>query len=108
MNDDAFEFILPWERVAPAFDLGEELAREVAPGHRLEGKAVRTVARRVDTDDVLFRVDTEPPVYASVHLTWNATRETDSAWPHTLLFDSLESWRSEVMLVDVSDYREQS
>lgn len=105
MSDDTFEFTLPWERTGLGVGLGEEQAPEIAPGHRLEGKAVRTVARRVDTDDVLFQIDSDPPVFASVHLTWKAMRETDPAWPSARLFDSRETWRLEEMLPDATVYK---
>ena len=59
-------FLLPWEAVESPSPEGVSgtLSRETAPGHVLEGKKVRMIARRVDTDDVLYEVMTNPPSYA--------------------------------------------
>lgn len=64
--------------------LERELARELPPGHRLAGRAVRALARGPDDDDVLYGLPDD--ALAVVHLTWR--RETDPEWPWTAVYDS--------------------
>ena len=78
----------PWSATDAALDA--ELAREVGAGHPLAGRRAVAIARRADTDDVLFWLPDGPTLLAMVHLTWR--RETDPAWPYTALFDSVEEW----------------
>ena len=98
-------FLLPWEAVESPSPEGVSgmLSREIAPGHVLEGKKVRMIARRVDTDDVLYEVMTNPPSYAVVHLTWSEQRQTNPLFPWTTMFESMDRFR-EQMLRDVKDY----
>lgn len=91
-------WLAPWgglddEKIAAA--LAEQLAREIAPGHVLEGKTVHCIARRDDTDDVLFAIDDGR--FAEVHLTWRQSRETDPHWPSTAIFASLDEWARDSM-----------
>ena len=107
MSSEEESFLLPWVgTAAPDFPGGVagRFALEVAPGHRLEGRSLRTVARRQDTDDVLFEVDADPPFYASVHLTWSAERETNPSMPWTRLYLTLEEWRQAEMLPDHEEF----
>jgi hypothetical protein len=62
---------------ANAARLAEELLREVAPGHTLDGKAVRVVARAWPNDDVLIVCGDEVAV---VHLTWIGKQDRPP-WP---------------------------
>lgn len=78
----------PW--VATDAALEHELAREMGPGHPLADRRAVAIARRHDTDDVLFWLPDGPALLAEVHLTWR--KETDARWPWTVLFESIEEW----------------
>lgn len=61
-----------------ATSVERELAREVSPGHVLDGHVVRVIARRAeDGDDVAVRLDDGR--LCVVHLTWK--RESSPEWP---------------------------
>lgn len=92
------DWLLPWCEADQSERSGLEtqLAREIAPGHVLEGVEVRLIARRQDTDDALFAL--ADGRVAEVHLTWRRTRETNSRWPGTAVFESLEQWANESMI----------
>jgi hypothetical protein len=86
----------PWTAVNNAQGLEAELARELVPGHRLHGRpGLRAVARRADSDDVLFVSDT---IVAVVHLTW--AKEPDPTQPPVEIFSSLEDFVSRRMNPD--------
>src|SRR5262245_54880147 len=80
----------PWSPCDPGLE--NELAREVGRGHPLAGVKAVAVARRVDTDDVLFHLPDGPAPLAVVRLTWTGRRETSPDWPWTEFFASLEEW----------------
>lgn len=109
MEIDDLELLEPWERVKDGRGLEAELARELPPGHRLFGRTMRAVARRIDQDDVLFVAEPAgggpfrdgPREVAIVHLTWN--KEVDPRWPSTHVLSSLEAFVGE-MLDDHADY----
>jgi len=97
------EFKEPWIAVGEsALSVTQELQRELTEGHPLWNAKVCAVARRLDSDDVLFAVEREGEFmqYAVVHLTWRAGQEPLAAWPETELFDSLEQWVRERMFAD--------
>jgi hypothetical protein len=71
-------------------------------GHVLIGRAVQTVGRRQDCDDVLFYLGASVPQFAVVHLTY--ARETRAEWPETRLFDTLEAWIQQCMVPDAEDF----
>ena len=84
------EKIPRWRRLsdAEALRLRTELKRELSPGHVLAGLTITAVAQGPEhPDDILFRVECEPPVYAFVHLSWN--RESLSQFPFTKLYQNL-------------------
>jgi len=94
------EFLAPW--YAENNDaLASELEREASKGHQLHGVNVKVVARRRDTDDVLFALQDGTSRLAVVHLTWKV--ETDAAWPRVLMFQNFSSWL-EVMNNDHADF----
>lgn len=86
----------PWTAVNNAQGLEAELARELLPGHRLHGRpGLRAVARRADSDDVLFASDT---IVAVVHLTW--AKEPRPTQPPAEIYSSLEDFVSRRMNPD--------
>ena len=86
----------PWSAVNNAQGLEAELARELVPGHRLHARpGLRAVARRADSDDVLFVSDT---IVAVVHLTW--AKVPDPTLPPVEIFSSLEDFVSRRMNPD--------
>lgn len=89
----------PWTAVTSPAGLEAELARELAPGHRLFGRTLRAVAKRGDRDDVLF-VDAQ--IAAVVHLTW--AKETTPEHPNAEIFASVEDWVSRRMNADHDDF----
>ena len=94
----AAQWLDPWTPVSSGGALESELARELPRGHILECARVRAVARRLDTDDVLFQLTGHDKPYAVVHLSYNS--ETDPQWPWTVLFDSWEDWVENCMEPD--------
>lgn len=52
--------------------LEKQLRREICERHVLHGESVRLIARRADTDDVLFALTGRR--VAEVHLTWRRGR----------------------------------
>ncbi|WP_133487720.1 hypothetical protein [Aliiroseovarius marinus] len=64
------------------------LKRQMAPGHVLQGRRFRAVAKDASSDDVLYILDDGQA--AVVHLTW--TKETSAAWPSTALYPSLSDF----------------
>lgn len=111
MEIEDLELLEPWERVKDGRGLEAELVRELPPGHRLFGRTMRAVARRIDQDDVLFVAEAAQAgggpfrqgqrEYAIVHLTWR--READPRWPSTHLLSSLAAFVAE-MQDDHDDY----
>ncbi len=90
----------PWVEVAVARGklLEAELTKELSVGHILGGRVLRSLAARVDADDVLVAVSELG--YAVVHLTWSGRREASPEWPRTEIFASLDEWRMRRMLPD--------
>jgi hypothetical protein len=94
--------VTPWAPVDKQREnLVGELEREVNDRHVLWGRRMHALARRTDSDDVLFEIEGDDISYAVVHLTWSGKQETDPRWPHVQLFSSLESWASERMMKDL-------
>ena len=90
----------PWHPTAEQLHL--ELADEVGTDHLLSGKRAVAVARRLDTDDVLFSLPDGPAPLAVVHLAW-AGRERSPQWPATELYRSLDDFITRRMLPDASE-----
>jgi hypothetical protein len=93
------DLVEPWTVVDPDDRrLQEELQRELSRGHPLYEKNVKALARRTDTDDVLFAVQGTRNPYAVVHLTWR--HEPSDEWPWTTWYASLDEWTNQCMLRD--------
>jgi len=99
-----FDWVPPWQAVEDGSGLEAELRREVVHGHPLYGLPTVAVGRRVDCDDVLFRVDHPSRALAVVHLTWRMRSEPDTTWPHTVLFQNWEDWIEECLKADHTEY----
>jgi hypothetical protein len=94
----------PW-RPEPA-GLEIELEKEIDPSHPLFGQKAISVARRVDTDDVLFYLPDLASPLAEVHLTWKGSVEKDPQWPWTTFYSSVVEWIEKSMKRDHQEYLE--
>ena len=95
----------PWKLVGDNGEAAEELQRECPSGHPLHGVTVALVARRLDCDDVLFRLCDGSGRYAAVHLSFAAER--DPRWPWTEVFNSLAEFAAERLLPDIADWNDE-
>ena len=99
------EYLEPW--IVPgqyADNLVKELEREVTEGHALWKVGTRAIARRSDSDDVLFEIKSDQGKYAVVDLTWSGEPEPDTRWPNTRVFATIESWTDECMKTDHAEF----
>ena len=80
------------------------VAREVPPGHVLEGIDARAIAQRIDGDDVAFELLDGTSRVAVVHLTYS--KNIDWRWPITQLFKDLATWMVDGMRSDANEYGE--
>lgn len=97
------EYLLPWqESVSDPDAFQQELHRELAASHPLFGAEAVAVARRIDCDDVLFKL--ADGKYAVVHLTWSGKKESNSDYPATRIFDHWKDVYEKVILEDCQDY----
>ena len=94
----AVQFLEPWHQAVPGLEA--ELRNEVGEGHPLYGRKAISVARRRDSDDVLFLLLDHPSPLAVVHLTWTGRPERNSTWPQTTFYSSLEDWIAKCMRPD--------
>ena len=101
---NGFEWLTPWEAVDNGTALETELRREIREGHSLHDLPVMAVGRRVDCDDVLFRVDRPSRALAVVHLPWRMQPEPDPTWLHTRLFPNWEDWTEKCLKPDHAEY----
>jgi hypothetical protein len=85
--DSDIPWLEPWERTdeETAALLEAELRRELPSGHILSTEPVAAIARRVDCDDVAFRLTNRLDAVAIVHLTYQAER--DPEWPATKIIE---------------------
>ncbi len=99
-----FEWLGRWRPLAvpDRSQFEEELYRELAPGHPLQGLQVTTLGRKYGYDDFLFLVYSDPPQLAFVHLTWQ--KETTPKWPYVELFGSAEEWVEGYMRPDAEGW----
>jgi hypothetical protein len=79
-------------------DLVAELKRELSPQHVLFGRDVVPIARRKDSDDVLFRLDNGS--VAIVHLTWSGKQDQHPKFPWTTIHKTID----DAMRYDSEDY----
>ena len=98
----AVQFLEPWHKAVPGLEA--ELRNEVSHGHPLFGKKAISIARRRDSDDVLFLLLDHPSPLAVVHLTWTGRPERHSTWPQTTFFTSLHDWVERCMKPDHDEF----
>jgi hypothetical protein len=91
MTELEIAWLEPWQPVSSesALSLERALARELAPGHVLCGRAVRAIGSRLDCDDVVF-LCSDPEELAVVHLTHK--RQASAQSPFCMQFDSVQSF----------------
>ena len=77
-------------------DLTQQLKLEIASNHVLADKKVKTIARRDDNDDVLYKILDKDSTFAIVHLTWKQSKHTDTIWPKTRIFKSLQEVQEQI------------
>ena len=94
----AVRFVEPWHKVVPGLE--GELRNEVSDGHALYGRKAISVARRQDSDEVLFLLLDHPSPLAVVRLTWSGRPERNSNWPQTTFYTSLQDWIERCMRPD--------
>jgi hypothetical protein len=80
------------------------LCKEVGEGHALFGRKAISVARRQDSDDVLFLLLDHPSPLAVVRLTWTGRKERSSNWPQTTFYSSLTDWVERCMKPDHAEF----
>jgi hypothetical protein len=83
------EFTYPWRELGAqeALILENELRLEVRNGHPLFAQPFKALARKDDSDEVLFAYTKK---YAVVHLTYSGKGELSPDYPWTLQFNSLD------------------
>jgi len=84
------DFLKPWDASSDIRHL-QELRREMAPGHILEGIAVSPIAYRNDRDEVTFAMDDGSGRWAIVHFGLPKEREKDPRFPATWIFENWET-----------------
>ena len=75
----------------------DEYAWEIGKQHPLYGVPAKAIARRVDKDDVLFRLLRHLCEYAVVHLTWSGREEENPAWPSCDIYVDTDHLMEECM-----------
>ncbi len=101
LNFGSIAWLPPWSPCKPGLEA--ELAREVGPRHPLAGCEAVSVARRTDTDDVLFHLPNGPAPLAVVHLTMAGRREKSPDWPATEFYATVDEWIEKRMRRDHAD-----
>lgn len=88
---ESFAFPEHWMAVTQsATSLETELRKEMIEGHPLFSLPIRAIAKRRDSDDVLFEVDSPNFRFAKVHLTFLGLPEKKPEWPFTEFFMSID------------------
>ena len=96
----------PWELIDSSLGDGikDELLKEINGDHPLHKVNCEPVAKRIDNDDVLFRINPHLCEYAVVHLTWSGKKEVDSKWPHVDFFADTDDLYKERLKPDYEEY----
>ena len=109
MRHADIEFKPPWERVSAKekMRLEAELATECSLLHSLATVECLAVARRIDSNDVLFEINPLLCECAVVRLTWSEHVEMRTGIPAFDIFVTFDDWVQERMLPDYDIYRTQ-
>lgn len=98
---DNLVWLEPWESADDSADvLVRELRRELFEEHILFSVPVVAVARRSNSDDVLFATTEQSKALAVVHLTWSGGTEPNPLWPHTTLYSDWQDWINRCQIPD--------
>lgn len=95
-----YEFLEPWNSCENSISIINELKHEISSQHILYNIEVELIARRFDCDDYLFKILGDNPKYAVVHLTWSRTKETNSIFPTTDMYDNWDDFLENRMKLD--------
>ena len=91
---DRIKYKNPWYETEQ--DLTQQLKLEIASNHVLANKKVKTIARRNDNDDVLYKIIDKVPTYAIVHLTWKQSKHTNPKWPRTKILKNFNDVQEQI------------
>jgi len=83
-----------------------QLQREIPDGHLLSNKALKTIARRQDCDDVLFELINDEFIYAVVHLTWATHKLSNQSYPLAWLYKNWQDLYDNRILVDKQSFQD--
>ncbi|TVX96308.1 hypothetical protein [Cohnella terricola] len=103
MSRPQIDILEPWIPESSTIFL-EELYDELSNNHILYGAELHVIARRLDKDEVLFQFQEDSNKYVQVHLTWKQDKESNPTWPRFIIFNSIEEWVNQVMLLDHKEY----
>jgi hypothetical protein len=87
-------------------DLTLQLFKEMPDDHILVSKSLKTIAKCLDKDDVLFQIENDPFKYAVVHLTWSNVKQTDNNYPRTILYKDWNDLTMNRILADKAIFEE--
>jgi len=90
----------PWTALTGSASLEAELERELGEDHPLRGALASAIARRDDTDDVLFALSGGPAPFAVIRLTWSGTVGLEQRRPEFEPYETLSDWRRQRMRPD--------
>ena len=96
------QWLEPWRAVVSGLEV--ELKNEIGDGHPLYGQKAISVARRFDSDDVLFLLLEHSSPLAVVHLTWTSRTEKNRNWPQTTLYASMDDFVERCMKPDHAEH----
>jgi hypothetical protein len=97
----------PWELIdsSIATSIKTELSEEIDNNkHPLNQVACNPIAKRMDKDEVLLRINPHLCEYAIVHLTWSGKQEKGPKWPHVDFFTDIDDLNKERFIPDYEDY----
>jgi hypothetical protein len=103
------EFVEPWFSIEKlgatmADSMVAELKRELSEKHWLHNQPVTAIARRLDCDDVLFRLGAQNEKLAVVHLTWSGKPEANLNFPRMEIFASFVDFATNRMQNDALEF----
>jgi hypothetical protein len=106
MRAQHIQFQLPWVRVTAEEKprLEAELIAERCLLHNLAAVDCCAIARRVDSDDVLFALSPNLCECAVIHLMWSVRVEMDPRYPAYELHATFDDWVQERMVPDHNEH----